>query len=292
MATKSITPASIRDILDNIKKGTIDPIYLIHGEEESQINEFLGLILDEVLPKEFRDGNFLQADFDIKTFRDNRDFLDTMPFLAPRRVVVFNDCPFIQLKKKLSEDMKSLMDEIKQLIEYDNPTCVTFFLFWVDDGEKRWLDKRSSFYKFIQKEGQIIETEIGFKLGTLMNAVASRKLDDAILILNNLYKNTSGKKKEKLPTLISKRFRESLQTVITNADITNAEIPNAWYYDFDQREALRQFQRNFQQSQLLIAYESLFQVEDRIRPRKNTEIISENPLDIIQGWMTRCVEYK
>ncbi len=285
MAQKNIATSSVRDILDNIKKGTIHPVYLIHGEEESQINEFLGLVLDEILPKEFRDGNYLQADFDVKVFRDNRDFLDTMPFLAPRRVIVFNDCPLIQRSKKLSKDMESMMEEMRELGEQENPTCVAIFLFWVDDEKKRWIDKRSSFYKFIQKEGQIIETETGFKLGTLINAVASRKLDDAVLIFQDLVGTTPKSKVNKLCESISKRMRESLRIVITNQ-----EMPKAWYFDSDQKEAIQQFERNFQQSQLLIAYESLFDVEDRIRPRKNTEIVSENPLDIIQDWMTRCLE--
>lgn len=89
-----------KNILQQIQRGKISPIYLLHGEENYLIEDTLAEMIDILAPKNVRDFNLDVFSNPAVTVTEVLSMADTYPVMAERRVVVVKDPAFLGSKKK------------------------------------------------------------------------------------------------------------------------------------------------------------------------------------------------
>jgi len=113
-----MAPLTLDALLRGLKKGTPDPVYLLHGDEDVLKDEAVRALLDVAVDPAARDFNFdsrFAADLDAEAFHA---LVNTPPMLADRRAVVLRGVD--QLGKRKSK----LRDELVRYLGAPNPTTV------------------------------------------------------------------------------------------------------------------------------------------------------------------------
>ena len=130
---------SMKTIDEDIKNGTIRPVYLLYGEEN-------------YLKRQYRDKlkNALVAEDDTMNFgayegknvnpKELIDLAETLPFFAEKRLLLIENSGFF----------KGAADELAEYMKSIPPT--TCFVFVEDE-----VDKRSKLYKAVKNAGSIVE---------------------------------------------------------------------------------------------------------------------------------------
>lgn len=94
-----------KNLIREIQRGKISPVYLLHGEETYLIEDTLAEMIEVLVPKGVRDFNldvFSNPDVSVN---EVLSIADTYPVMAERRVVVVKDPAFLG-----SEKMENYMD--------------------------------------------------------------------------------------------------------------------------------------------------------------------------------------
>ncbi len=80
-----------RDLISDLKRGNILPLYLFSGEEEFLIQEAVDLIIEKTVAPGARDFNFNTAYCRETSAADLVNLCQTFPFLSERRLVIAKD---------------------------------------------------------------------------------------------------------------------------------------------------------------------------------------------------------
>ncbi len=139
--------------IEKILTTDVDNLYLIFGSENYYIDKLVKGIIDKVFDNqnEMRDYNL-----DILTGDDiyNRYLasLQTLPFMADKRVVLFKNCDLFKPKQtKKDEEIVEFLERYLSKEFLDNDTTVIIIV----EGEK--VDKRKKLFKAISNNGKTVE---------------------------------------------------------------------------------------------------------------------------------------
>lgn len=138
------------DIIKNIKKGEIAPIYLLSGTEHYIIEDTLQQIVKQVLTDDEREFNL--SKFDMKEYPVEAAVEEayTFPFMGGKRVVILKDAYFFSSAKengKVEHDLKKL----ESYLEHPAPETVFILL-----APYEKLDERKKIVKLAKKNGQFL----------------------------------------------------------------------------------------------------------------------------------------
>lgn len=132
----------MKGLKEQIQKGQIGRLYLFYGEErfliqlyEQRIKKALLLPEDEMM-----NLDVMQSPQDPLQVQSS---IETLPFMAERRLVIIKESGAFELKP-------GKLGELAELIQ-DVPESTT--VVWIESK----VDKRSKFYKAVQKHGYIVE---------------------------------------------------------------------------------------------------------------------------------------
>ena len=89
-----------KNLIQQIQRGKISPVYLLHGEETYLIEDTLAEMVEMLAPKNVRDFNLdVFSDPEVSA-TEVLAMANTYPVMAERRVVVVKDPAFLGSKKK------------------------------------------------------------------------------------------------------------------------------------------------------------------------------------------------
>ncbi|MFC1715802.1 DNA polymerase III subunit delta [Candidatus Poribacteria bacterium] len=89
-----------KNILQQIQRGRISPVYLLHGEENYLIEDTLAEMIEILAPDNMRDFNLDVFSDPAVSVTEVLSMANTYPVMAERRVVVVKDPAFLGSKKK------------------------------------------------------------------------------------------------------------------------------------------------------------------------------------------------
>lgn len=125
-------------IIHHIKEGTFQPFYLLFGEERYLKNQYTGKLKDALAGDDEMNTHFYEGKG--VPVGEIIDLAETMPFLAPRRVIFLKDSGLFKSGGEM-------------LAEYlSTPNETTFFVFTESE-----VDKRSKLYKTVSSKGCAVE---------------------------------------------------------------------------------------------------------------------------------------
>ena len=128
-----------RKVDEDIKNGTFERVYLLFGEERFLLTKKKKLLINALT--EGQDLNFMMQEERGVDPNAVVDFLETMPFMSPFRVVLLEDTGFFS--NKMPENLLNYLSDIPE-------TSVLIF-------SEQKVDKRSSAYKTVAKCGAAVE---------------------------------------------------------------------------------------------------------------------------------------
>ena len=136
-------------IMENIKSGQFKNLYLIYGEEDYLRNYYRHLLTDALVEKDdnLNYSYFEGASTDINTVAE---MIETLPFMAPHRVVVCENTGWMN-KTKNSSDSDSEKSSGKLEILIDRLTDISEDVIFILVEENP--DKRSKLFKLISSKG-------------------------------------------------------------------------------------------------------------------------------------------
>lgn len=191
-------------INNDIKQGTFKQIYLLHGEErylKKQYTDRLRQALcaeDDSMNTHFYNGKDVPIGEII-------DLAETLPFLAPRRVIFISDS---NLFKSGGEKMADYLSA---------PNESTFFVFTESE-----VDKRSKLYKTVQSAGTVVEFSIQDEntlkrwIGGILNREGKKITENTV----QLFLTKTGTDMENIQMELEKLICYCMdKEVITNEDV-------------------------------------------------------------------------
>lgn len=133
---------SYEDIIRDVRKGTISPVYCLMGDEPYYIDKVCEFLVETLLKPEEHDFN-LDVLYGIET-DVNRiiELSRAYPMMAERRVVLVRE----------AQAMRSL-DGLEEYVNHLTPTTVLILCY-----KHGSIDKRKAVYKAISNHGVVLET--------------------------------------------------------------------------------------------------------------------------------------
>ena len=124
----------------------LNSLYLLHGSDDYQIDKFVEKFIERHCAGEFKDFNL-----DVLTEDDNSmvqlfNSVETLPFMAEKRVVIFHVYELLSGKTGMDEKLFDLISDVPE-------TTVLLLV------SHKKTDKRLKLYKEIKKQGEIIKFE-------------------------------------------------------------------------------------------------------------------------------------
>ena len=132
---------------EQVKKGNIQPVYLMEGTEEYIKQQAVRQLCAKLLPAGLEELNLTdltdpEADALIAA-------AETLPFMADRRIVIIRECSLLTAGKKAENEDKA--SQIAEYVERIPPTaCVVFFVKGKADGRKK-------LYTLLKKKNAIVD---------------------------------------------------------------------------------------------------------------------------------------
>jgi len=127
----------MKKLTDDLKNHSFEKVYLLYGDEAYLKRFYVNRFLKEIAPDD--DMNQKVVKEDELSASALRDFTDTMPFFAERRLLVLTDT---DLFKNSSEGFDTWLESIPD-------TCTVVF-------SETNVDKRSRLYKIVEKTGHVV----------------------------------------------------------------------------------------------------------------------------------------
>ncbi|EAR01475.1 DNA polymerase III subunit delta [Maribacter sp. HTCC2170] len=134
----------VKQIVANIKKGNIKPIYFLHGEEPYYIDRIAEFIEKNVLTEEERGFNQMVLYGKEATIDDIVSNAKRYPMMAERQVVIIKE----------AQELSRTIEQLVSYAEKPQPTTVLVFCY-----KYKKLDKRKKLYKTINKSGVLFESK-------------------------------------------------------------------------------------------------------------------------------------
>lgn len=141
------------DVVRNVKKGKIAPIYLLMGTEQYILEDAIQQIVNYSLSDDEKEFNLSRYDMKEHPVELAIEEAYTFPFFGEKRVVMIKDAYFLTASKekvKVEHDLKQLEAYLEQ------PSPETVFII-VAPYEK--LDERKKLVKLAKKNGEFVNGE-------------------------------------------------------------------------------------------------------------------------------------
>ena len=141
------------EMIEEIKKGQIKPIYLLYGEETYFIRELEQAVIKAVLAPDELDMNLIILERD-PGVNELMALIDTVPFMGGKNVIIVRGTAFFRSRKNSSEETESSdgNEERLQQIFSTIPDYVHVVLSTTDK-----VDKRRKLFKVVEKHGAAVE---------------------------------------------------------------------------------------------------------------------------------------
>ena len=134
----------VKQLVTDIKKGNIKPIYFLMGEEAYYIDKISSYIEDTVLAEEEKGFNQMVLYGRDVTIEDIVGNAKRYPMMAERQVVIVKE----------AQDLSRTIEKLVSYAENPQPTTVL-----VMNYKYKKLDKRKALYKSLKKVGVVYESK-------------------------------------------------------------------------------------------------------------------------------------
>ncbi len=134
----------VKQIVNDIKNGTIMPFYLLMGEEPYYIDRIAAYIEDHILPEEERGFNQMVLYGRDVSVEDIVGNAKRYPMMAERQVVIVKE----------AQDLSRTIEKLAAYVENPQPTTVLVVCY-----KYKKVDKRKALYKAAKKVGVVYESK-------------------------------------------------------------------------------------------------------------------------------------
>ncbi|MCB0475938.1 MAG: DNA polymerase III subunit delta, partial [Flavobacteriaceae bacterium] len=134
----------INQIVSDIKKGILKPIYFLMGEEPYYIDKIAEYIEDNLLTEEEKGFNQVVLYGRDVTVEDVISNAKRFPMMAERQVVIVKE----------AQELSRTIENLTAYAENPQPSTVLVFCY-----KYKTLDKRKKLYKLIEKNGLLFESK-------------------------------------------------------------------------------------------------------------------------------------
>lgn len=141
---------SMRDILQELRKGIVQPVYLLYGTEALLIDDVVQAILAAALPQGVDDFNYMRYHFDESPIQLAVHEAETIPFMSERKLILVQNCAVFSTAKSPRVDHDP--DALQTYIE--NPAPYSTLILTVN-AEK--LDERKKLTKSAQQKATVVQ---------------------------------------------------------------------------------------------------------------------------------------
>lgn len=142
------------EVLGDIKKGVIQPIYLLYGEETYFIRQIEQAVVKKVLAPDEMDMNLITLERD-PSVNELMSLIDTVPFMGGKNVIIVRGTGLFRPRKSGGEGESpgaSKADERLLAMVANLPDYAHVILSTTDK-----VDKRRKLFKTIEKHGAAVE---------------------------------------------------------------------------------------------------------------------------------------
>ena len=133
-----------RQIVNDIQRGDIKPLYFLMGEEPYYIDKISGFIAENLLPEEEKGFNQVSLYGRDTSIEDIISNARRYPMMAERQVVIVKE----------AQELSRTIEKLESYAENPQPTTVLVICY-----KFKKLDKRKKIYKHIAKTGVIFESK-------------------------------------------------------------------------------------------------------------------------------------
>ncbi|MGY5847501.1 DNA polymerase III subunit delta [Salegentibacter sp. HM20] len=133
-----------RQIVNDIQRGDIKPLYFLMGEEPYYIDKISGFIAENLLPEEEKGFNQVSLYGRDTSIEDIISNARRYPMMAERQVVIVKE----------AQELSRTIEKLESYAENPQPTTVLVICY-----KLKKLDKRKKIYKNIAKTGVIFESK-------------------------------------------------------------------------------------------------------------------------------------
>lgn len=152
-------------LIRETRAGKLQPIYLVYGKETFLRDRAFQAIRRQAVPEDLDDLNVTVVDGLAEPLEKSLEMAQTMPFLAPYRVVAVKDAPLFAARRGKAEDASEEVEAQKtepdnaseaallRYLEHPSPSGVLVFL----SGEA--VDRRRKAYKALAARYPVVECQ-------------------------------------------------------------------------------------------------------------------------------------
>lgn len=155
-------PRTRKDLEQSLKKGQIEPVYLLYGSEtylrDQAANEIAEAALQGTLLREFNDSTF-----DLTTDKIGAAIAaaEQLPLMSGRRVVRVKNLDKLEGRRKVDEDEDAINPSAQILLDYlARPVATSVVIFISDDLDKRRKYARTLLSGTAYEFGQLKPNEL------------------------------------------------------------------------------------------------------------------------------------
>lgn len=186
-------------VLEEIKKGVVQPIYLLYGEENYFIREIEQGVVKAVLSPDELDMNLITLERD-PSVNELLALVDTIPFMGGKNVILVRGTGFFRAKKAGASEETTGTDTADERLLQMVANFPDYVHIVFSTTEK--VDKRRKLFKMVEKHGSVVEVAhlkakdvrgwLQIKLGELNKKMASDAMEYFLGIVSIMSKISLG----------------------------------------------------------------------------------------------------
>ena len=146
---------SIKNVMEDIKKGNLKKVYLFYGEEEFLMDYSLKVIKDKYIDSGLESLNYIVFEGKDTPLDSIYNACETLPFMSQKRIVVVKDFGCFSRKKKDDGESGRLNEDEKKLASYFLTLEDYLCLIFMEKGVK--VDRSKKIVKKVKEVGEIVE---------------------------------------------------------------------------------------------------------------------------------------
>ena len=135
---------TISEIKNDVKLKNFSPVYLLMGEEEFFIDQITGLFVNNILSKN-------EKEFNLNILYGKDTNIDTVVSIC-KKYPLMSDYQIVIIKE--AQDLGNTIENLSNYLK--NPLSSTIL---VINYKHKFIDKRKSIFKLIQKSGKVFESK-------------------------------------------------------------------------------------------------------------------------------------
>ena len=135
---------TISEIKNDVKLKNFSPVYLLMGEEEFFIDQITELFVDNILTKN-------EKEFNLNILYGKDTNIDTIVSIC-KKYPLMSDYQLVIIKE--AQDLGNTIENLSNYLK--NPLYSTIL---VINYKHKFIDKRKSIFKLIQKSGKVFESK-------------------------------------------------------------------------------------------------------------------------------------